>query len=84
MLVDLMVDVAVIWHRRLLMTFNPITTTSKRLCAVNIVADNVNIILINVYMPNDDNCDSSFNEYGDILCEISSIIQLYDASDISI
>ena len=73
---------AVIWHRRLLMTFNPITTTSKRLCAVNIVADNVNIILINVYMPNDDNCDSSFNEYGDILCEISSIIQLYDSSDI--
>ena len=39
---------AILWHRSLLMTFTPVATSSKRLCAVNIMAENINIILVNV------------------------------------
>ena len=71
--------VAILWHTGLTLnglklTFIPIVTNSLRLCAVNIKSNSCNIMLINVYMPTDDNSDENFNIYGDILGEISSII----------
>ncbi len=35
-------------------------------------------------MPNDDNCDRSFEIFGDVLNELSAMINLYDGYDIII
>ena len=59
--------VAILWNKGLKLAFVPIVTNSLRLCAVNVKTNTFNIILINVYMPVDDNLEDSFNEYGDIL-----------------
>ena len=72
----------IVWHKNLQLSFVPIQTVSKRLCALNIKSSNVNILIINVYMPYDDHTENSFNTYGDTLCEISSIIQSFNGCDI--
>ena len=36
-----------------------ITTTSNRICAVEFKSGNTKLMLINVYMPNDDNSDTN-------------------------
>ena len=53
-------------------------TTSSRLCAVNVKYEQIQFMIIAAYMPNDDNSESSYNMYGDILSEISSIRGSYD------
>ena len=70
--------VAILWNKNLKMSFIPITTSSDRVCAVNIKSNNFNIIIVNVYMPNDNDSDENFNIYGDILCEISSVMNTYN------
>ncbi len=35
-------------------------------------------------MPNDDNCDRSFEIFGDVLNDLSAMINLYDGYDIII
>ena len=70
--------VAILWQKDLKLTFIPILTNSKRLCALNIKSDTCNIIMINVYMPNDNDTEDSYNMYGDILSEISSILNSHD------
>ena len=68
---------AIIWHNNCNMLVKGITVTSKRLCAVTLDYDNDNFVLINVYMPIDDNSTHSFDEIGDILSEIESIATVY-------
>ena len=70
--------VAILWQKDLKLTFIPIVTNSKRLCALNVKSDSFNIMLINVYMPNDDDTDDSYFMYGDILSEISSLFNSYE------
>ena len=70
--------VAILWHKDLKLTFVPIITNSKRVCALNIKSDNCNIIMINVYMPNDNETEESYTMYGDIISEISSIMYTHD------
>ena len=69
---------AVLWHKNLALTITSISTTSNRICAVNVKYEQIRFILITVYMPNDDNSDSSYSMYGDVLSEISSIIRDYE------
>ena len=76
--------VAILWKKGLKLAFVPIVTNSFRLCAVNVKTNTFNIILINVYMPVDDNSEDSFNEYGDILSEISAIIATHNDCNIII
>ena len=58
---------SIIWHKNLQLSFIPIQTISKRLCALNIKSHSVNILIINAYMPFDDHTENSFNTYGDTL-----------------
>ena len=71
---------AIVWHRNLALTFNPIVTNSPRICAVKMTSNNISIIVISVYMPTDE--DVHFVTYGDVLDEISSIINSHDNFDI--
>ena len=69
---------AILWHKTLSLSVSPIATTSTRLCTIDIKSDKTNFILMSVYMPNDDNSNSSYDIYGDVLSQISSIISTYD------
>ena len=73
--------VAILWNKNLKLSFIPITTNSNRVCAINIKCDYYNLIIFNVYMPNDNDSNENFDIYGDVLCEISSIINTYEGSD---
>ena len=76
--------VAILWHKNLKLAFTPIETSSVRLCALHIKSQECNLILINVYMPNDNDTEESYSMYGDILSEISSIMNLYEHSNLII
>ena len=69
---------AILWHSNLALTFTPINTISNRICSVQVKSNNFNFVIINVYMPCDDNSDSNVCMYGDVLSEISSIVSLYE------
>ena len=69
--------VAIIWHKGLRLSFAPIVTNSHRLCSVKVKTNDCDTVIINVYMPNDNNSNESFIMYGDILSEISSIMTTY-------
>ena len=69
---------AIIWHKNLPFNILPIRTNNKRVACVTVTTDKIKLILINVYMPQNDNSQKSFDEFGDVLDEISSIIRTYD------
>ena len=72
--------VAILWSSNLNYVVSPIPCHSKRLCCVRIEKDNIDILLINVYMPSS-NCSNREQEFSDILSEVSSINDIYsDAS----
>ncbi|XP_063847689.1 uncharacterized protein LOC135092872 [Scylla paramamosain] len=73
---------AVVWRRGLVLDFQPLTTTSKCLCAVVAHSQCDRLLLVSMYMPNDDNCDRSFEIFGEVLNELSAMINLYDGYDI--
>ncbi len=75
---------AVVWRRDLGLVFHSVPTTSRRLCAVVAHSQSVKLLIVSVYMPNDDNCDLSFNIFGYVLKELSAMINLYDDCDIII
>ena len=72
---------AVLWRRDLAISFMPVHTNSKRICAVHAKSEHINCMIISVYMPIDDNTNVSFNFYGDTLYELSSLVSLYDDCD---
>ena len=69
---------AILWHSDLALTFIPIKTISNRICSVQIKSSNFNLVIINLYMPCDENNDVNVLMYGDVLSEVSSIISLYE------
>ena len=75
---------SIVWHNKLPITISPVTTTSKRICAINIDVDNFGIILFNIYMPVNDSTAASYEAVGDVLDEISSIIALYQDREVII
>ena len=75
---------AIVWHPNLNLSIEPVSTTSTRICAIHIKAENINCIIASIYMPTDDNSNNNFETYGDVLYELASLIALYDDCDIII
>ena len=69
---------AVLWKKNLALAITPVSTTSPRICAVEIISDSIKAMLITIYMPNDNDQGNNHNVYGDVLAEISSIISNYE------
>ena len=65
-------SVGICYHSNVNCKVDYIKTISKSICAQNIAFSDINLLLINVYMPSSDNKDK-LEEYADILHEISSI-----------
>ena len=63
---------SILWKKNLVACVSPISTVSKRLCAVTIMMNNVSFLLCNVYMPTGTS-GSSMEEYRSVLNEIKSI-----------
>ena len=64
--------VSICYHSKIRCDVEIIPTTSKDICALKIILDNISILLINVYMPCSDN-RKSLDDYSAILQEISDI-----------
>jgi len=64
---------AILWHAKLLASVVPIDTNSSRICAARVVTDNWKLLLINVYMPFEDN-DEKTDEFVYTLSLIEDII----------
>ena len=60
------------YHSNINCNVETIETKCKSICALNISISNINILLINVYMPSSDSKEK-LDEYEDILKEISSL-----------
>lgn len=58
-----------VWRRNLDLGFHHVGTTSRRLCAVVAHDHSVRLLIINVYMPNGNNC---------ALSEIPSVTNCHD------
>ena len=69
---------AVLWKKNLALAITPVSTTSSRICAVELISDSIKAMLITIYMPNDNDQGNNQNVYGDVLAEISSIISNYE------
>ena len=73
---------AVVWHRDLALSLHPIATRSPRICAVSTNSGTSKILIVSVYMPTDDNTDSNYEIYGDVLYELASLVAIHDDFDI--
>ena len=67
---------AILWKRNLNLEITPVNSTSPRICAVEVKSNIFKVMLITVYMPNDNDLNNDL--YGDVLSEISSIICNYE------
>ena len=72
---------AVLWKKNLDVSVMPINTNSPRLCAVSMKSETIELLIMSVYMPSDDNSNDNYEEHGDVLYEISSILNQYDEYD---
>ena len=68
---------AILTHNKFSFMIKPIKTNSNRILAIELVNDNVKILLIDIYFPNDDGTISSYNEVGEILDEVSGLKNIY-------
>ena len=75
---------AIIFHKSLNFVIKNLNTSSGRLCAVTASNSTNNYLIFSVYMPVDNGSDSSYQDMGDILAEISAIAQLHDSYQIII
>ena len=64
---------AIVWHKNLALSILPIDTKTPRLCAVVVKSKKINLVICNVYMPQDTNTNDDFEIFGDILYEILTI-----------
>ena len=69
---------AIIWKNSLPFNIKVIENNCNRICAITITYDDNNYLLISVYMPVNDNSLDSYNCFGDVLCEISTLLQIYN------
>ena len=72
---------AVIWKKDLALSILPIETKSTRLCAVVVKSKTINLVICNVYMPQDDNTNINFESFGDTLYEILMVREVYSGYD---
>ena len=64
---------AILWRSALLINVDPVVVDCRRICGVRICSDNWKIILINVYMPFEDD-DLHVDEFTEVLTAIEDII----------
>ena len=69
---------AILWKKNMTVAITPVNTTSPRICAVEVKSNQIKLLLITVYMPNDNDSNDINMLYGDVLSEISSIISNYE------
>ena len=74
--------VAIIWKKNLSGEIVEIPTLSNRLCAVRFSSSKSDLLIFSVYMPC--NTNSNENEFYDILCDIKSICDSFEDSDVLI
>ena len=75
---------AIVWHSGLALSCRPLPTTSRRLCAVAAETRSHSMLWLTVYMPVDDGTTSSFNEYGEVLAEMSALLALHEGREVII
>ena len=66
---------AILWKKNITVSITPVNTTSPRICAVEVNSNQCKVLLVTVYMPND---NDNHELYGDVLSEVSSIICNYE------
>ena len=71
---------AIMWQKTISSDIKPISCRSSRVCALTTtLADNVNVLIVNVYMPCDDNTrGANYDLFIDTLNSISQIIHKAD------
>ena len=72
---------AIVWHKNLALSILPIDTKTPRLCAVVVKSKKINLVICNVYMPQDTNTNDNFEIFGDTLYEILTIHEVYSGYD---
>ena len=70
--------VAIGWKASLGLTIDSINVQNNRICAIKVVCNGTNYIFISIYMPVNNESFVSYREYGDVLNEISGLMQIYD------
>ena len=70
--------VALAWKSSLDLVIDPINIQNNRICAIKVLCNGLNYILISIYMPVNDGPRQSYQEFGDVMHEISSLEQLHD------
>ena len=73
---------AVAINRSINASINKINTICSRLCAVTVENREIKLLIFSVYMPVNDGTMVSFREFGDVLSEVSSIINIYNTHQI--
>jgi len=72
---------AILWRSDLMANVTRLTVDSKRLCAVHISTDKWKLLIVNVYMPYE-NDDESNDEFVQLLSLIENLIYTYPGSHV--
>ena len=75
---------AILWKKNLAIAVTPINTISPCICAVVMKSEQIKVLVISVYMPNDNDSNTNYEIYGEVLYEISALKEKYDDYDIMI
>ena len=62
---------AILWKKNITVSITPVNTTSPRICAVEVNSKQCKVLIVTVYMPND---NDNHELYGDVLSEVSSYV----------
>jgi len=65
---------AILYQSALLVNMCPISVDSRRICAVRVCSDSIKLLLVNVYMPYEDN-DDNIDEFVSILTLVEDLIR---------
>ena len=68
---------AIIWNKSIPYNITPIQTQSSRISVLSLTDSSRKVIIFNVYMPNDLGTMASLIEFGDVLNEISAIMEVH-------
>ena len=69
----------IIWKKNLGISIKPVLINNPRICVVEVENHlHEKLLVINVYMPTNDNTLESFNLFGEVLNSISGLIETYD------
>jgi exonuclease III len=64
---------AILWRSSLTFNVKFLFVSSRRISAIKLSSDHYNLLLINVYMPFEDN-DCNVNEFSDVLIDVECLL----------